>query len=260
MKKITLIILAIVIFAYIPLSSSDYSSKLISVILFLQNAQLIIQQVLVVLLNLTITILGIIGSKLEEFIVTDLYTFLINYPYEEVNLWYVLLVLLLISYFSEKFRTINNELNKVNRKLQNQKTNKESSIEMDKIDNLMIKAENITNLLKTLSTAADDLKNPVLRSKQLRRDSSLDLLSQEDNVKDNVAEYQTNDNQSISDDGIINSPHEIVDDDNISQIDLARALIASNDIDDAKTILQGIVNTGSEAQKHEAKLLYMQIK
>ena len=39
-----------------------------------------------------------------------------------------------------------------------------------------------------------------------------------------------------------------------------RALIASNDIDDAKTILQGIVNTGSEAQKHEAKLLYMQIK
>ena len=81
---------------------------------------------------------------------------------------------------------------------------------MDKIDNLMMKAENITNLLKTLSNAADDLKNPVLRSKQLRRDSSLDSLSQEDNVKDNVAEYQTNDDQPNTDDGIINSPNEIL--------------------------------------------------
>ena len=53
---------------------------------------------------------------------------------------------------------------------------------------------------------------------------------------------------------------EIMDDDNISQIDLARALIASNEIDDAKKILKIIVETGLEDDKHEARLLFMQIK
>ena len=57
-----------------------------------------------------------------------------------------------------------------------------------------------------------------------------------------------------------NTVDEIIEDDNISQIDLVRALIASNEIDDAKNLLKRIVETGSEDDKHEARLLFMQIK
>ena len=57
-----------------------------------------------------------------------------------------------------------------------------------------------------------------------------------------------------------NTVDEIIEDDNISQIDLVRALIASNEIDDAKNLLKRIVEMGSEDDKHEARLLFMQIK
>ena len=53
---------------------------------------------------------------------------------------------------------------------------------------------------------------------------------------------------------------EIINDENISQIDLARALIESNETAKAMEILVRAVETGSEEEKHEARLLYMQIK
>ena len=47
---------------------------------------------------------------------------------------------------------------------------------------------------------------------------------------------------------------------NISQIDLARALIESNETAKAMEILVRAVEIGNEEEKHEARLLYMQIK
>ena len=49
-------------------------------------------------------------------------------------------------------------------------------------------------------------------------------------------------------------------DENISQIDLARAFIESNEKDDAIDLIKKIIDTGTEEEQHEAKLLYMQIK
>ena len=57
-----------------------------------------------------------------------------------------------------------------------------------------------------------------------------------------------------------NKSDEIMDDENISQIDLARAFIESNEKDDAIDLIKKIIDTGTEEEKHEAKLLYMQIK
>ena len=53
---------------------------------------------------------------------------------------------------------------------------------------------------------------------------------------------------------------EIINDENISQIDLARALIESNETAKAMEILVRAVEIGDEEEKHEARLLYMQIK
>ena len=58
----------------------------------------------------------------------------------------------------------------------------------------------------------------------------------------------------------VNSVDEIINDESISQIDLARALIASGENEDAKNLLKRIVENDSEDQKHEARLLFMQLK
>ena len=58
----------------------------------------------------------------------------------------------------------------------------------------------------------------------------------------------------------VNKSDEIMDDENISQIDLVRAFIESNEKDDAIELIKKIIETGTEEEKHEAKLLYMQIK
>jgi len=52
---------------------------------------------------------------------------------------------------------------------------------------------------------------------------------------------------------------DIMDDENISKIDLARALIESNDKAKAKEILMKVIDSGTENESHEAKLLYMQL-
>ena len=57
-----------------------------------------------------------------------------------------------------------------------------------------------------------------------------------------------------------NKSDEIMSDENISQIDLARAFIESNETEDAINLIKKIIDTGTEEEKHEAKLLYMQVK
>ena len=57
-----------------------------------------------------------------------------------------------------------------------------------------------------------------------------------------------------------NNADEIISDENISQVDLARAYIESHDKEDAINLIKKIIETGTEEEKHEAKLLYMQIK
>ena len=106
-------------------------------------------------------------------------------------------------------------------------------------------------LLSDLNEAADMFKPKALRSKKIRRDT----FSSSDN-KEEVSIALLSEKEEVP----VISTDEIIDDENISQIDLARALIASNEIEDAKNLLQRIVETGNENHKHEARLLFMQIK
>ena len=49
------------------------------------------------------------------------------------------------------------------------------------------------------------------------------------------------------------------DDDNLSNIDLARALIESGETEKAKEIIVNVIKTGTSDQAHEARLLNLQI-
>ena len=135
---------------------------------------------------------------------------------------------------------------------------------LDKSDNNIsqdIRDENRAKDEEQLMRLRKDIKSLEQKEKESDKSEATDEVSQdirdENRAKDEEQLMRLRkDKESDKNDAV----DEIMDDDNISQIDLARALIASNEIDDAKKILKIIVETGLEDDKHEARLLFMQIK
>ena len=186
-------------------------------------------------------------------------------PFHAINIWYVLGFLFIISYFVEKFRTINNSLHQLNRKIKSLfrnfvKPSAGNSLANQKIEELLEKAALIKNLLEDIKSASNGIPDSTSRSKSTRRNEiNIDKttvrktskkikkkIKPVKKVKKKVEPETTTD--------------EIINDENISQIDLARALIESNETAKAMEILVRAVEAGNEEEKHEARLLYMQIK
>lgn len=200
-------------------------------------------------------------------------------PWEKINIWYVLGIIFIIGVISEKFRVINNEIKFLKQK--NVKLQKEFLDNIDSqssIKSLEQSALKITNMLSELKKTSDLLRSTQLRSKKLRRKPSL---NPSDNIEpdkpQNEKELETQDRTNqFKDDGLnINTSDEadsvvqtdqkdelnsnILDDD-ISSLDLARTYIESDENDKATNIIMNIIKTGTEQEKHEARLLYMQLR
>ena len=200
-------------------------------------------------------------------------------PWEKINIWYVLGIIFIIGVISEKFRVINNEIKFLKQK--NVKLQKEFLDNVDSqssIKSLEQSAIKISNMLSELKKTSDLLRSTQLRSKKLRRKPSLNL---SDNIEpdkpQNEKEIETQDktNQFKDDSLNINTSDEadsvsqtdekdelnynILDDD-ISSLDLARTYIESNENDKATNIIMNVIKTGTEQEKHEARLLYMQLR
>ncbi|MBT5643588.1 MAG: hypothetical protein HOA76_04100 [Gammaproteobacteria bacterium] len=296
MKKILGLIVIILLFAYIPIYSIwpiDYSSKTTNILIFLVNAQVIIIESLSSLISLLMPILlGLVDTIAG--LLFQVIGAILSLPYGDINPAYVLIGLFITAYFFEKFRVINNEISKLNKKLlkhitSNQNDSKKPlSDHMDEIYKLNNKANSIMSLLLEINNATNIFKSIGLRSKKMRRESAPEsstnhneeVVSFSDLDKSNDISQAVRDEKRAKDEeqlmrlrkdakslaeedkdsDEVNTVDEIMDDDNISQIDLARALIASNDVDNARDLLKRIVETGSEDDKHEARLLFMQIK
>ena len=296
MKKILGLIVIILLFAYIPIYSIwpiDYSSKTTNILIFLVNAQVIIIESLSSLISLLMPILlGLVDTIAG--LLFQVIGAILSLPYGDINPAYVLIGLFITAYFFEKFRVINNEISKLNKKLQKHITSNQNdskkplSDHMDEIYKLNNKANSIMSLLLEINNATNIFKSIGLRSKKMRRESAPEsstnhneeVVSFSDLDKSNDISQAVRDEKRAKDEeqlmrlrkdtkslaeedkdsDEVNTVDEIMDDDNISQIDLARALIASNDVDNARDLLKRIVETGSEDDKHEARLLFMQIK
>ena len=205
--------------------------------------------------------------------------FIRSIPWEKINIWYVLGIIFIIGVISEKFRVINNEIKFLKQK--NVKLQKEFLDNVDSqssIKSLEQSAIKITNMLSELKKTSDLLRSTQLRSKKLRRKPSL---NPSDNIEpdkpQNEKEIETQDktNQFKDDSLNINTSDEadsvaktdekdelnynILDDD-ISSLDLARTYIESNENDKATNIIMNVIKTGTEQEKHEARLLYMQLR
>ena len=290
MKKFTGFLIIILLFAYAPIYSIwpiDYSSKAASTLILLGHVQVIILENLgnltAIILPILLNLLNVIGA-----LILSLSSLIISLPYEKINPLYVIAILFVIGYFFEKFRNINNEIIKLNKKIAKQSelfsiikglTSKNSDTQKplisyeDDIRKLNNKADSIMKLLEEINSAADVFKSKNIRSKKARRKTSTDAVSSISNsaIRD---EKRAKDEEQLmrlrkdaeslveqdKETEKVNAVDEIINDENISQIDLARALIASSENEDAKNLLKRIVENGSEDQKHEARLLFMQLK
>ncbi len=212
----------------------------------------------------------------------SIYNFITSLPWEKINIWYVLGVVFIIGIISEKFRTLSNEIKFINQKLARIKRdiisddsdlNIESKV--SRTEDLHTDASNIISLLTEIKRTTDSLKSTELRSKKLRRevmqldssnkleDLSVDMPSEaQENIPAQKQDTMEQSASSPSESRTDNHENDELDitSDGISPLDLARTYIEANEIENAESIIQKIVRTGTEHEKHEAKLLFMQLR
>ena len=301
MNKLVTLILIILFLAYVPLGPVNYSSELSGFFIFLGKLQVTLSTIISLLITYLTELTVLLFNNTLPFLVM-VYDSILSLPYEKINYWYVLFGLFVISFFAEKFRTINNDLLKLNKRISmitsNTLDNNNNDSSLIEVKKLSEKSEAILELLSVISNAAENFKNTHVRSKKIRRASSeiivtnsipketgqakdedqLMRLRKDQTLQENKVEIASNvdsidskeTGQAKDEDQLMrlrkdqtlqeNKSDEIMDDENISQIDLARAFIESNEKDDAIDLIKKIIDTGTEEEKHEAKLLYMQIK
>ena len=174
------------------------------------------------------------------------------------------LVLFIVGYISDRFRTLdlkvkslNKEINKLNAIKEETKISEpESNNEMQQI------ASDIKGFLETLAKSVTANPSMPIRSKKIRRVSTESVheeIDQDDNIPDETIENEKIIENIENEPQEINQEASVLSDDNLSGIDLARALIQSDEKDKAKEVLLDIIKNGSANDAHEARVLNLQI-
>ena len=193
-----------------------------------------------------------------------------------------LLILFVIGFILERFKTLeqNNyvltkQLQRLSQKISdmNKDLNRNNEITDSKEDEMQRIAKEIRDFLSTLAQSVTNNHATPVRSKKIRRVSAESSIAKDELEKDtsvpetinvqtdskveslDVLDYEPSDIQeSHKTDEQLNN-----DDDNLSNIDLARALIESGEREKAREIILNIIKTGSADQAHEARILNLQI-
>ena len=174
------------------------------------------------------------------------------------------LVLFIVGYISDRFRTLdlkvkslNKEINKLNAIKEETKISEpESNNEMQQI------ASDIKGFLETLAKSVTANPSMPIRSKKIRRVSTESVheeIDQDDNIPDETIENEKIIENIENEPQEINQETSVLSDDNLSGIDLARALIQSDEKAKAKEVLLDIIKNGSANDAHEARVLNLQI-
>ena len=174
------------------------------------------------------------------------------------------LVLFIVGYISDRFRTLdlkvkslNKEIKKLNAIKEETKISEpESNNEMQQI------ASDIKGFLETLAKSVTANPSMPIRSKKIRRVSTESVheeIDQDDNIPDETIENEKIIENIDNEPQEINQEASVLSDDNLSGIDLARALIQSDEKAKAKEVLLDIIKNGSANDAHEARVLNLQI-
>ena len=197
----------------------------------------------------------------------NIHTYYLNLPDITITVQGLLslfLVLFIVGYISDRFRTLdlkvkslNKEISKLNAIKEETKISEpESNNEMQQI------ASDIKGFLETLAKSVTANPSMPIRSKKIRRVSAESVheeIDQDNNIPDETIENEKIIENIENESQEINQETSVLSDDNLSGIDLARALIQSDEKDKAKEVLLDIIKNGSANDAHEARVLNLQI-
>ena len=197
----------------------------------------------------------------------NIHTYYLNLPDITITaqgLLSLFLVLFIVGYISDRFRTLdlkvkslNKEIKKLNAIKEETKISEpESNNEMQQI------ASDIKGFLETLAKSVTANPSMPIRSKKIRRVSTESVheeIDQDDNIPDETIENEKIIENIENEPQEINQEASVLSDDNLSGIDLARALIQSDEKAKAKEVLLDIIKNGSANDAHEARVLNLQI-
>ena len=261
------------------------------------NIKIIIDQII---LNLAMLIdmdnIQPILNNIDNFIIVVISLLsLIIYP--DVTIIEGLLLLLILGLVVDKFRSLNNDVNLLEQRRLKMDNNYQK--QLNHIIKRMhdISSDNTSNSSNELSQktieeikqSIENLRSTYLRSKIIRRDlysqnyraKDIDSLIESQPVKKKSTKGKTTKKKvakkaakkvakkvsttKSTKDKVISSSekesiNELVNENQISQIDLARTYLESGDKAKAEEIIIAVINTGEETEKHEARLLYMQLR
>ena len=212
----------------------------------------------------------------------SIYAYITSLPWEKINIWYVLGIIFIIGVISEKFRTLSNEIKFINQKLAKIKREVISE-DNDSNDNhitsnimgLREEASNIIHLLTSIKKTTESLRSTELRSKKLRREvmqadsfnndetPSIEMSSEPERQTSKHKQNSLEQSISASREGHPDNHEEDeldISSDDISPLDLARTYVEAKEFKNAESIIKKIIETGTEHEKHEAKLLFMQLR
>tara|TARA_B100000401_G_scaffold436860_1_gene381160 strand:+ start:300 stop:1067 length:768 start_codon:yes stop_codon:yes gene_type:complete len=188
----------------------------------------------------------------------------------------LLFILFIVGYLYERFRSIEQNQKVIMKRINEINKNNTNSTETEMRsgdENMNEIASEIRNFLEILSKSINTNQTTPIRSKKVRRVSSeviLDNTSIEEsprtqstsndivNIDSNEDTIDITQNEASGPKDEINSLDNL-DDNNLSKIDLARALIQSEEIDKAREVLLDIIKNGSSQDAHEARILNLQI-
>ena len=261
------------------------------------NIKIIIDQII---LNLAMLIdmsnIQPILNNIDNFIIVVISLLsLIIYP--DVTIIEGLLLLLILGLVVDKFRSLNNDVNLLEQRRLKMDNNYQK--QLNHIIKRMhdLSSNNTSNSSNELSQktieeikqSIENLRSTYLRSKIIRRDlysqnyraKDIDSLIESQPVKKKSTKgkitkkkvtkkatkkvaKKVSTTKSTKDKVISSSEkesiNELVNENQISQIDLARTYLESGDKAKAEEIIIAVINTGEETEKHEARLLYMQLR
>ena len=261
------------------------------------NIKIIIDQII---LNLAMLIdmrnIQPILNNIDNFIIGAISLLsLITFP--DITFIEGLLLLLILGLVIDKFRSLNNDVNLLEQRRLKMDNNYQKQLHhiIKRMHDLS--SNNTSNSSNELSQktieeikqSIENLRSTYLRSKIIRRDlysqnyraKDIDSLIESQPVKKKSTKGKTtkkkvakkaakkaakkvSTTKSIKDKVISPSEkesiNELVNENQISQIDLARTYLESGDKAKAEEIIIAVINTGEETEKHEARLLYMQLR
>ena len=219
--------------------------------------------------------LEIIASFIKSLHIHTYYLIIPEFELTIKDILLLFLVLFIVGYLYERFRMLEQECKILNKKIQELYDNKPEPVpDNDKTNDMKKIADDISEFLEKLSASVTANASTPIRSKTIRRVASESLSNDyiadtgDDNI-DKTAELSdelvTMTEQSDNDNDIVDS--ERSDDkaesdslgNDVSSIDLAKALIQSDEKDKAREVLLDIIKNGSSSDAHEARLLNLQI-